>query len=190
MSKVEIQMKNFKLKAVALAVLMSSSVAYAGIGNVPGDGSVGNPYDMGVIGTTPTVLSVLLTGSNGTFFEEYANFSIPSLSTVYGSASTLFLSLSGFTVADINDFSVELWDSVHPWGSNLYATFTDDGITYALGNLAAGSYHLDIAGVLGATTGQYSVSLHALPVPEPETYAMLLAGLGLIGFSLRSRKAV
>ncbi len=27
------------------------------------------------------------------------------------------------------------------------------------------------------------------PVPEPETYALLLAGLGLIGFSLRNKKA-
>lgn len=27
-----------------------------------------------------------------------------------------------------------------------------------------------------------------LPVPEPETYAMLLAGLGLLGFSLRKQK--
>ncbi len=29
----------------------------------------------------------------------------------------------------------------------------------------------------------------ALPVPEPETYAMLLAGLGLVGFAARRRKA-
>ncbi|WP_374049964.1 FxDxF family PEP-CTERM protein [Nitrosomonas sp. sh817] len=28
------------------------------------------------------------------------------------------------------------------------------------------------------------------PVPEPETYAMLLAGLGLVGFMARRRKAV
>ncbi|MXS83284.1 PEP-CTERM sorting domain-containing protein [Nitrosomonas oligotropha] len=27
------------------------------------------------------------------------------------------------------------------------------------------------------------------PVPEPETYVLLLAGLGLIGFSLRNKKA-
>jgi hypothetical protein len=28
-----------------------------------------------------------------------------------------------------------------------------------------------------------------IPVPEPETYAMLLAGLVLIGFSARHRKS-
>ena len=28
------------------------------------------------------------------------------------------------------------------------------------------------------------------PIPEPETYAMLLAGLGLLGFIVRRRKTV
>ncbi|HNZ57317.1 MAG TPA: PEP-CTERM sorting domain-containing protein [Methylophilaceae bacterium] len=32
-------------------------------------------------------------------------------------------------------------------------------------------------------------NLFATPVPEPETYAMLLSGLGLIGFTARRRKA-
>jgi hypothetical protein len=31
--------------------------------------------------------------------------------------------------------------------------------------------------------------LYAAPVPEPETYAMLLAGLGLIGAMRRRRKS-
>jgi hypothetical protein len=34
-----------------------------------------------------------------------------------------------------------------------------------------------------------AVDFQALPVPEPETYAMLLAGLGLIGSILRRRRA-
>jgi hypothetical protein len=34
----------------------------------------------------------------------------------------------------------------------------------------------------------YISSLTVSAVPEPETYAMLLAGLGLFGFSLRRRK--
>lgn len=41
--------------------------------------------------------------------------------------------------------------------------------------------------------GQYVVNsqdqLYITPVPEPETYAMLLAGLGLMGFVARRRKA-
>lgn len=31
--------------------------------------------------------------------------------------------------------------------------------------------------------------LYISPVPEPETYAMLLAGLGLMGFVARRRRA-
>ena len=39
-------------------------------------------------------------------------------------------------------------------------------------------------------TGQPNSMLFVLsPVPEPETYAMLSAGLGLIGFITRRRKA-
>jgi choice-of-anchor C domain-containing protein len=35
-----------------------------------------------------------------------------------------------------------------------------------------------------------AVSVTALPVPEPETYAMMLAGLGLMGFVARRRKQI
>ncbi|MGZ0020026.1 FxDxF family PEP-CTERM protein [Nitrosomonas sp. wSCUT-2] len=34
------------------------------------------------------------------------------------------------------------------------------------------------------------VEFNAAPIPEPETYAMLLAGLGLLGFVTRRRKAM
>ena len=43
-------------------------------------------------------------------------------------------------------------------------------------------------------TGQYYFQVRngviTAPVPEPETYAMLLAGLGLVGVMSRRRKAV
>lgn len=46
-------------------------------------------------------------------------------------------------------------------------------------------------GSIGTMSG-YPMSqvITAAPVPEPETYAMLLAGLGLVGFAARRRKAV
>jgi hypothetical protein len=43
---------------------------------------------------------------------------------------------------------------------------------------------------LGDTSGVYSIGLSPAPVPEPGTWAMMLAGFGWVGFGLRtSRKA-
>lgn len=50
----------------------------------------------------------------------------------------------------------------------------------------------DTAGVLGpggTMQGTFPVSQTIVAVPEPETYAMLLAGLGLVGFAVRRRIA-
>lgn len=40
----------------------------------------------------------------------------------------------------------------------------------------------------GVFSGRHQDQLYLMPVPEPETYAMLLAGLGLMGFVARRRK--
>lgn len=87
---------------------------------------------------------------------------------------------------------MSVWKDTHPGTTTLYSTFAGDNFTNFVGNLDAGQYHLDINGFLGdaASVGQYSVALQALPVPEPETYAMLLAGLGLVGLSTRRRKKI
>lgn len=60
---------------------------------------------------------------------------------------------------------------------------------------AAGNYSFDFFFAERHTTGSdltISTSLNlvaAAPVPEPETYAMLLAGLGLLGVARRRRSA-
>jgi PEP-CTERM motif len=45
------------------------------------------------------------------------------------------------------------------------------------------------AGFLWPTVDNLTLAKAALPVPEPETYAMMLAGLGLVGFLARRRRA-
>lgn len=58
--------------------------------------------------------------------------------------------------------------------------------------LAAGKYTVNFnygPKVTSLTGGTYTGGITVAAVPEPETYAMLLAGLGLIGFSARRRKA-
>lgn len=41
----------------------------------------------------------------------------------------------------------------------------------------------------GATAAAYSGQINVTAVPEPETYAMMLGGLGLVGFMARRRKS-
>lgn len=54
------------------------------------------------------------------------------------------------------------------------------------------AYHYDWTGSGANYLGDGNPVFYgtALPVPEPETYAMLLAGLGLLGFMSRSRKSI
>jgi hypothetical protein len=82
----------------------------------------------------------------------------------------------------------------------------NESVNFSFSNAAAGDYFFKIVGTgtrsaanaspnfLGAPQGTYSnvttlIPVVTSPVPEPETYAMLLAGLGVIGFFCR-RKAI
>jgi hypothetical protein len=60
--------------------------------------------------------------------------------------------------------------------------------TLTADNLAVGSYYLQVSGSLVSnTSGSYGGAMMLAPVPEPETYGMMLAGLGLVGFMARRR---
>jgi hypothetical protein len=61
--------------------------------------------------------------------------------------------------------------------------------TVTSSNLAAGDYYLQVRGTLvSSTSGAFGGAVMLAPVPEPETYGMLLAGLGLVGFMARRRR--
>lgn len=55
------------------------------------------------------------------------------------------------------------------------------------GDLAAGNYSVVVTGKTGLAGAQYLGTVSALPVPEPETYGMLLGGLALVGAVARRR---
>lgn len=55
--------------------------------------------------------------------------------------------------------------------------------------LAAGHYQVNFKYTGKPQTGSYLGGITVAAVPEPETYALMLAGLGLIGFSARRRKS-
>jgi hypothetical protein len=52
------------------------------------------------------------------------------------------------------------------------------------------TYALRLTGMTLASGGSYAGSINVTPVPEPESYALFLAGLGLMGFIARRRTSV
>jgi len=96
------------------------------------------------------------------------------------------------TVADITGLRATIYK-----GSNFitpFATFTSAGnpdyLTLpASSYFSAGNYTLKIGGTTapGASGGLYTVAAVTVPVPEPETWAMLLVGLSLVGLRLRQK---
>jgi PEP-CTERM putative exosortase interaction domain len=69
---------------------------------------------------------------------------------------------------------------------------TQDHLSLSWDQPITGPAYLNISGVTsGSLGGLYSGSIESIsaPIPEPETYAMLLAGLGLMGAVVRRRSS-
>ena len=135
--------------------------------------------------TTPGVASTAFSSSglsSSATYNDWLNFSLPGGSDGSGAANVIALRLSTPYTGIVNYF--RLLDLTT---SSYVGTTVASGAGYSVlafsGASVPGSYQLEI-GVSG--TNSYSGSI-ATPVPEPETYAMMLAGLGLLGFSARRR---
>ena len=69
-------------------------------------------------------------------------------------------------------------------------TFANDLTEYLFTDLPAGSYTYHVYGNINETGySPAELTFTSTAVPEPETYAMLFAGLGVLGFAVRNRKS-
>jgi hypothetical protein len=160
------------LIASFVAAAMSAGVAQA------------TTVDAGTIGSYTTSFSHTA-GS----FEDTINFSVTSPSVLSGAANNLVLSFFNLSIYDIAGLTVNVWNNSHPNGTVNFGSFAGNNTSYTFNLPSAGAYHVDITGnATGTGGGLYGITLSAAPVPEPETYAMLLAGLGLMGGIARRRK--
>ena len=131
---------------------------------IPGSGNYidldGTSYDAGV-------LSIILNLSAGTqyvaFFDLAGNQrnESPENVTVY-------------FVGNFNDYSLPRYEG---W-TQFSQSFTP---------LSTGSYTLSFANSGGDSVGMLLDNVSVIAVPEPDTYTMILLGLGLIGLLVRQR---
>ena len=168
---------NFKKTSLALAIAVSALAAGSAQAVTKNAGTISGNYT--------TVFNV----SPGVTFDDTINFSIAGPSTLTGTAASLTLSFGTLSLLDIAGLEVNVWNNSHPYGSTNFGSFAGGTGSYTFNLPTAGNYHVDITGTAtGAFGGTYAVGLQVAAVPEPETYAMLLAGLGVMGAIARRRK--
>ncbi len=165
-----------QLTAVCTAGLLSfagaSSAATYDIGDLSllGDAGYGQSVSF-TEGVIADAFNFTLSGGENTFGAVISKLSIFS--------DQLLTFFSG-TLTGPGGFSQEL-----SMGAISIPPATIQSVTYN-GMLGVGDYSLAVAGT-SQGAGTYQVSLLATPVPEPESIAMLLVGLGLMGTIARRR---
>jgi hypothetical protein len=156
------------------------------------------------VGNTPQVLDLtdgsgffgdtFAAGNSGATFDDHFTFTVEGTTGWNFDAIISSISRTADTGLDITGLSLynASGDSLITAGTRIdTGTGAIDVWTLSSDNLAAGNYYLAVSGNLvsdGAGSFGGAVSM-AAPVPEPETYGMMLAGLGVVGFLARRRKA-
>ena len=165
----------------ATASLGSSAVMAADISSGPETLSI--PDESAFFGST-----FAANNANDTFADQF-NFTIGA---VPSSVDAIVSSISRSAVTGLNISNLQLFSS----NGNLITTGmasetgATDVWTVSSGVLSSGNYYLQVSGSLVSnTSGSFGGSVQLNPVPEPETYGMMIAGLGVLGFLARRRKA-
>ncbi|MBC7787959.1 MAG: PEP-CTERM sorting domain-containing protein [Methylophilaceae bacterium] len=182
----------FLIKAAFVALTMVSLNAKADI--ITNLSSVGVPFSINY-GQSFSAAS-----SGTTFFDDYI-FTIDA-----GSTNSVTSSIDLGNFLGISNMRARLYTGSNHYTSAVPLTeaslLENWGTTANLGSgvslttvvlnpiaLTAGTYTLQIKGtVTGTSGGSYAGLLNVAPVPEPESYAMLLSGLALFGFATRKRE--
>jgi len=174
-------------------ITLLASLAFAAVLAIPGRaGAASTSWDYG-LQTVPTTLywgPLALTHGPSESFTDKIQFQ-----TSFSFAASFIDNFTNF--ANFASLSATLWNTAGPVQvfaadpNSPFAPFsTISSIPSSM--LSAGSYEVRLIGVTSAsmTPNPWAESggLVLAAIPEPETYAMMLAGLGLMGFVARRRK--
>ncbi len=168
------------------AALLAPTQTYSG--NLTNGQSFSSTGQFNVVGINGNV-TVTNPSKNITFSGGVNDYFIVNVSGSL-SVSNGSIGLAGGLTPDHVLFNVLGGDiSLSNSTSSLYGTYLD--VNHAI-NLTPGSVFGAVMGNQIHTSSGPNVyaDIYTAPVPEPETYAMILSGLGLMGFVARRRKQV
>ena len=191
-----------KLKNVLIAsMIMSASVfASSAFAENVGKTVTADVTSNGVGGWQTLVGNAYTAADASNTFTDKFLFTLTGNYNAAGTLSSTYLSTSPVQDLVINSYSLVKYDPLTQAVLNTYAgtsSTSNNGVgtadfwQFGANGLTAGSYYIAVDGVIqGAGGGTYTsnVNLALAPVPEAETYAMMAAGLGLLGFMARRRK--
>lgn len=199
------------MKKSLIAALVFASASLAGSAafaqtTTGGSTSGSTSTSSAVVGNTPQTITLTsgagffgdTFGANnmGATFSDKFNFSVAAGTTASPAMSSLDAIISsisrtadtGLAITGLSLYNAA--GTVVAQGKSLQSG-TVDVWTISGDNLTAGNYYLQVSGnLVGNTAAAFGGAISmAAPVPEPETYGMMLAGLGVLGFLARRRKA-
>lgn len=160
-----------KLKLVAAAALAVASVA---------------SFATEVFPTPSASFANTVSGA----FSDTWTFSLGSTSAVAASLTNVEVTFGGMSIGGIQGF--EAWlngiQLFGPTSTTTGAVIVKTQVLAGGTTLPAGLYSLTVSGTgVTGSSASYGGNIVAVPVPEPETYAMMLAGLVAVGFLARRR---
>ena len=174
-------MKSLKLKALVLAAgLVAASLSTSASATVTSVTTTAEGYSFAGKGD-------LVSGTNYAF-DDFIALSLSNsdlVGTISGSVASKggnFFNLTKFDIFDTVTSTAVLTGTIFNGGLVGFGLFN--------GTTGSGSYALHIAGNSKGSSSYAGTLSVTSAVPEPETYGMMLAGLGLMGFVARRRKSV
>ncbi|MBP6899127.1 MAG: PEP-CTERM sorting domain-containing protein [Burkholderiaceae bacterium] len=175
-------------------LLLSSLIALGAAGGAQAD----NYYSTNFGDITPEfdTAGTATVGVGAFVYDFFFSASVPYIGSVtVGDLPTVIQNTQKY---DITGLSLSLWADNGTVGSkdaaDVFLGSFGSGeyiSTQTPGAFTPGSYFFEVTGAgAGTSGGRFAYTASAVSaVPEPETYALLFAGLGVVGFVARRRRA-
>lgn len=171
----------FKKAALTLVVTSALGLSSAMATTfAQGSGAGSQSFSAGVLGDIWSFVHADIAG----VFTDTISFNLPQAANFGFTSLTHYMGMW----SDITSFSISL-DGAALDVASYFST-----VEVAAGQmvLADGLHQLVISGVgsgaMPINGGSYQLQMSATPVPEPESWALLLGGLGLVGLMTRRRE--